>query len=172
MAAHSRSIHAFPTPRHGGPDSDRRTAPRQPHHSPHPKPHPPEKHVGWMWLAGSAALLVGVLLTWGIIMATGRNPTVVDLVDQMVASAEGRIGPTHHVLGGRLYAKRDGDQVTVVASGLPQKDCVQAGWVLMRRGIITINGVTPQRVSAAVLADLCAKGEDSSKLEWVPKPAD
>lgn len=178
MAAHSSSIHGFQPARHAddhhGHGSAHPASPRPQHRS---SRHPPQRHESrhawWLWLAVSAAMIVGGLLIWAVTLGADKEMTVADLIDQMVVAADGSVGPTHHALGGRLYAKRDGDQVVVVANGLPQKECVQVGWTLMRRGIITINGVTPQRISAAILADLCAKGDDDlSKLEWAPKSPD
>ena len=43
-----------------------------------------------------------------------------------------------------------------------------AAWELYRTGTISVNGVTPQRVSAAVLVDLCNQGETATII-WYPK---
>lgn len=172
MMAHS----TIQPPHHAGaPLGHRPHGSHLPHrngHHPHGVRHPKKRHGYLLWLAALAALVMTGLVAWALAQGAAKDEAVVQLVDQMKLAADGKLGPTHHVLGGRLYAKRDGDQVTVVAGGLPQKDCVQAGWALVKRGMITINGVTPQRVSAAVLAELCAKREDDSKLEWTPKAAD
>jgi hypothetical protein len=51
------------------------------------------------------------------------------------------------------------------------KVCVLASWDLYRTGVISVNGVTPPRVSAAVLVDLCNKGETAT-ITWYPKNAE
>lgn len=175
MAAHPSSIHSFQSPHHGAPTGRDGYGGHsaQSHRRRRPPQQPQEKgHGHWLLLLLAVTVAAAGLALWAFVYGLDKRDAVIDLVDQMKASAEGTIGPIHHVLGGRLYARREGGQVTVVVSDLRQKDCVQAGWVLMRRGIISINGMTPQRVSAAVLADLCAQGDDASKLEWSPKPSD
>jgi hypothetical protein len=154
-----------------------------PHGSGHPSHHPHghpkrhgqprhEKHTGrWVALATLAIIVGGALALTFANQSTKHDP-VTALAEQMTMASDGLSEPTRHAFGGRLYTKRDGDQVIVVANGLPQKECVQLGWALMKRGVLTVNGVTPQRISAAILADLCAKADDGSKLEWAPKTAE
>ena len=50
------------------------------------------------------------------------------------------------------------------------KVCVLASWDLSRTGVVSVNGVTPQRISAAILVDLCNQGETAT-ITWYPKSA-
>lgn len=172
MATSHSSTDAF---RHGQHGHGGRDGHSHAHPEPHPHPHPhhprrrrrPKSHA-ILWLTLSITLVLVGLVAAGIIWRVTDNQAAL-LVEDMLVAAERNGGPTRHALGGRLYTKREGDHVTVVALDLSQKDCVQAGWALVKRGIVTINTITPQRVSAAVLADLCAKGEESARLEWSPR---
>ena len=57
---------------------------------------------------------------------------------------------------------------SVMADKVPPKVCVLASWELSRTGTVTVNGATPQRVSAAILVDLCNQGGAATIL-WTPQ---
>ncbi|MBF0094096.1 MAG: hypothetical protein HQL33_04500 [Alphaproteobacteria bacterium] len=95
-------------------------------------------------------------------------PTATDLVEEMTQAARGSV--VHfHALGGALRAARIGNRVVVTAEGIPPDICVQAGWTLARRGIVTINGTTPARVSAAALSSICNQGSGPVTISWAPR---
>ena len=56
----------------------------------------------------------------------------------------------------------------MTVEGVRPNECVSAGWDLVSKGVLTVNGVTPARVSAAKLNELC-HNEDTATLAWVPK---
>jgi hypothetical protein len=99
----------------------------------------------------------------------GRGPAALDpgeqVQAQMEAAARGEVPPTH-ALGGALNVSRDQGRVNVIAEGLPSRVCVQVGWRLAKQGTIVVNGVLPQRLSAARLSELCSG--DNATLLWVP----
>lgn len=175
MAAPMVNSSSFQPIRHGSVHHDGKYGAR-PHaasHRQHSRPRtqrPPEKQprLG-LWSAVVMAAVSVAVLVWLALQGPRDSAGATELVEQMVAAVNSNDGATQHVLGGRLYTRREAGQVVVVADGLGQKECVQAGWALVKRGLVRVNGVAPQRVSAAVLAEMCAKADDTSKLEWLPK---
>ena len=101
--------------------------------------------------------------------ATAATPEA--FVDQMESAAEGAM-PERNVFGGTMTVDRKGNQVTVTAANIPPNICVSVGWKLVRKGILTINGTTPLRVSAAKLAELCNQTDGNATLAWSPKTSD
>lgn len=129
---------------------------------------PAEKSGGWAWLwvlPILAAVAAGVWF-WQIRGGPGALPPV-DLVQQFQSAAKGEV-IERHIYGGEMTVDRNGGQVTVTARAVPPKACVSAGWELARKGVLTINGVTPIRVSAARLSDLC-NDQDDATVTWMPR---
>ena len=60
--------------------------------------------------------------------------------------------------------------LALVADHVPPSACVSVGWKLVRKGLLSINGTMPTRVSAAKLADLCNQEDGAAVLTWIPKP--
>jgi len=103
----------------------------------------------WEW-AIVLVLLGGLALT---VLAISRTP------DDPKDAAEALVARMKAAAVGHPYAAID---------KVPPKVCVTASWELYRTGTISVNGVTPQRVSAAVLVDLCNQAETATIL-WYPK---
>lgn len=74
-----------------------------------------------------------------------------------------------NIFGGTMVVARQGNQVIVTAGNVPPNICVSVGWKLVRKGILTINGTTPLRVSAAKLTELCNQEDETATLAWSPK---
>ena len=135
-----------------------------------PAPHrrPPGPAVGahgngWKW--GAAAFAAGIagaaaLGLWG-------SPALKsdDLAGRMQNAASGL--PSFGDRGD-VAVEGGGQRISVVAKGVSPRDCVSAGWVLVRKGALSINGITPQRVSSAALTELCNQ-DDTASLRWVPR---
>jgi hypothetical protein len=107
-----------------------------------------------------------IVWEWGIVLAllSGLGITVLVLThtpDPKVA-AEALVAQMKAAAVGRPYGMID---------KISPKVCVLASWDLYRTGVISVNGVTPPRVSAAVLVDLCNKGETAT-ITWYPKNAE
>jgi len=167
--ANPSSRHIAPHAPHG---ENARHAP--PHHD-HPhhlaaaaKPAGHRRRGVWIWavgglVAGGAAIAILVALSGG------SGDTGADFMRRMDAAAQGT--PLEGAPGGAaIRAERTDDGVIVTATGVSPKDCVGAGWQLVRKGVLTINGNTPQRVSGAVLAELCNQ-QDGATLRWAPRKA-
>jgi hypothetical protein len=123
---------------------------------------------GWA-LAAGVALVVGVGAIWFFNSNGGSiEPTPAKLVEQIIAASEGNRTPVH-VYGGPLVVEGGSGGVTVTALDLPPKVCASSGWLLVRKGILTINDTTPNRVSAIVISELCSERETAS-ISWSPKP--
>jgi hypothetical protein len=147
-----------------------------PHHSaPKPAPkkpaphHPAQKHshTGLILalVLGAASLAAAA---WFVLPGkTARLDPVEQLLDQMQAAAEGTVAPVH-AFGGALTVARANGRSNITAEALPSKPCVQVGWRLSKEGTIIVNGVLPQRLSAAKLSELCSS-EGGATLTWVPE---
>lgn len=123
--------------------------------------------IFWEWTV-VLVLLAGLGITL-LVMSRAPDPQSASyaLVAQMKAALAGRplgdpLFGTYPVVSGA------GRETMVTMSGIPPKVCVLASWDLYRLGTITINGVTPQRVSAARLVDLCNDGEMATII-WSPR---
>ncbi|HJO73446.1 MAG TPA: hypothetical protein QGG32_11455 [Rhodospirillales bacterium] len=46
---------------------------------------------------------------------------------------------------------------------------ISAAWGLVGSGRVMVNGVTPSRVTAAILVELCASDGEAATLIWFPK---
>lgn len=145
-------------------------------HPPHPHPTKPVRRrkssrrlgrlIVWEW--GIVLVLLAGLGITLLAMSHAPDPRrdADAVVDQMRAALAGRkLDPLYGVYPSVSGAGRE---VMVTMSRIPPKVCVLAGWDLYRLGVISINGVTPQRVSAAKLVDLCNDGETAT-LVWSPK---
>ncbi|MBF0306279.1 MAG: hypothetical protein HQL41_11585 [Alphaproteobacteria bacterium] len=149
----------------------------------HPKAQPPghrivkrhaHPHKRFPWGRLIAAVLGGVAIgaaaLWLLASMNGPagkpEPSPEALLKQMREAAAGGV-ESPHIFGGAL--RFDPNEGVVVAELVPQKACVQAGWSLVRGGVLTVNGVTPQRVSAALLADLCSRNPAGATLEWAAR---
>jgi hypothetical protein len=137
-----------------------------------PKPPPPRRSRAGLWVGGGVGLVVLLGgLVWALVTRPPSDTGASDatrLVEQMVAALQGESPPTH-VFGGALTLISRGGLPVVVAESVPPRACAAAGWALMRKGLLTINGVTPNRVSAARITDLCNLGEGDATIMWMPK---
>lgn len=116
-------------------------------------------------MIGMLVVIVGAGLAIGLRDRgdSGARPLVV----QMEAATRGSI-PASNIFGGSLRVTSQGGHLAVMVEGIPASECVASGWDLVRKGVLTINGVTPPRISAAKINDLCHE-EDVATLIWVPK---
>ena len=92
-------------------------------------------------------------------------------MEQMERTAQGAVYD-RNIYGGGLIVERKGNFATVTATGVPPNVCVSVGLKLVRKGILTVNGVTPQRVSAAKLSELCNQEDGNPVLIWSPRSAE
>ncbi len=142
------------------------------HRASHPHPlhpvaaEPSSRHALLMMLALLALLAGG--LTIGL-RSRNAEPAVRPLVAQIEAAAHGNV-PAANIFGGSLRAMVQGGRTVVTVDGIPPGECVLSGFDLVRKGLLTVNGVTPNRVSAAKLNELC-HDEDTATLIWSPKAA-
>ena len=113
-----------------------------------------------------AAISVGAFLMRPKERANAVTPEA--FVEQMERIAEGAVYD-RNVYGGALIVERKGNHATITATDIPPNVCVSAGLKLVRKGILTVNGSTPQRVSAAKLSELCNQEDTNPTLIWVPR---
>lgn len=123
----------------------------------------------WVPLAVLALLAIGAI-GWLMVSGSGGPPPAKPerpLVVQMEAAAHGTV-PASNLFGGTLSAAREGGHTVITVDGVPSGECVSAGWELVHKGLLTINGVTPNRVSANRINELC-HAQDPATLIWMPK---
>lgn len=124
-------------------------------------------------IAGGGTILVGLLL-WmgGLAVHPAPAPEMADaqrLAEQIIGAAQ-TLPPPQHLFGGPLRrTSQEGQAIVVVAEMVPPHACAVAGWALLRKGTLTINGVTPSRISAARVTELCNQNAALASLRWVPK---
>lgn len=122
------------------------------------------------------ALVVGGTVAVAVVAATfvlrpkgpPPLPPVDSFIAQMESAAQGSAS-SPNLYGGVLAAERHGASVTVTVSGIPPSICVSSGIKLVRKGLLTVNGETPVRVSAAKLTELCYQEEGGAMMVWMPK---
>ena len=139
----------------------------EPPHKAHPHPPVVKKKSHWLVYTLLAATILGIGGVFFAMRSSGpTKPTPEALVQQIEDTAISAAPPTN-VYGGMIFSDH-GSPPSVTVAGIPNKACVSAGWRLARSGLVTINGVMPERVSAAILAELCNQG-DANALSWSPK---
>ena len=124
-----------------------------------------------MWAVLVAVMIAAGLYAWWRGAGSQSGPDSAEaakLVDQIVAAAQGG-GPPSHVFGGPLKVQVMGGRVVVVAEQVPPRMCAAAGWSLVHKGVLTINGITPNRVSAGKITELCNSEDGDAALIWMPK---
>jgi len=118
------------------------------------------------------AALAGGALTFQAGVRSGMAATPEAFAEQMEAAARTGGGTVPHVFGGTIRSERNGSVLALVADNVPPSACVSVGWKLVRKGLLSINGTMPLRVSAARLSDLCNQEDGGAVLTWIPKAAE
>jgi hypothetical protein len=129
----------------------------------------PRRTLALSAVALAVAALVGGALTFQAGVRSGMAATPEAFTDQMEAVARGDGESVHHVFGGTIRAVRNGSTLALVADNVPPSACVSVGWKLVRKGLLSINGTMPLRVSAARLSELCNEGGGNAVLTWIPR---
>ncbi len=124
--------------------------------------------LAWGLVAGAiAASVAGYFIFAGSGPQEKLKPNLV-LIEQMKNVALGKVLKTHTFEGALRTGTRAG-RAYVTAEAIPTGACVSAAWVFVNRGNISINGVTPQKISPSILSKLCAMRGESAILTWFPK---
>jgi Tfp pilus assembly protein PilN len=95
-----------------------------------------------------------------------RNATL--LLEQAQAASRGE-AVTTHVFGGRLYVDRSGARAVVTIEGLTADQCANAGWMLAKKGGITVDDRTPTNLSLNTFTALCASNPGNPIVKWSPR---
>ena len=161
MSTHS--VFAPPSPRHIPPHGGGAS---HPHHQASTRGAPSRKGGVWKVAAGVAMAGIAAMAAF-FALSGGSGGGASDFMARMDAAAQGN-PVAGHPGGAVIRVERNDDSLIVTATDVSPRDCVSAGWQLVRKGVLTINGTTPQRVSAAVLAELCNQ-QDSAVLRWAPR---
>ena len=89
---------------------------------------------------------------------------------EQVFSVAGGAEDMPNRFGGHVTRHVKEGRVNVVADKVPARVCAAAGWELVHKGTLTVDGVTPRRVSSAIITELCYGGEGAVTINWEPKP--
>ncbi len=123
----------------------------------------------WTWEWALVLLIISGGATWLVGMAGQAKPAISpDLLVKQIEQAAQRTAPDHNIYGGALRVDRNGQIASVTVTEIPPRACVLAGWDLSRKGLLSVNGVTPLRISAGKLAEIC-NDDDTATLTWIPR---
>ncbi len=152
-----------------------------PHHSAakhdaHPAHHIPKTEISDNKLA---KIVIGVtcvlVLAGGAVWWSGAKDTpssdgteIARFVEQITKAAQGE-APATHMFGGALKISSMGGIPVVTAHGVPPSVCAASGMRLVKKGLLSVNGVTPNRVSSAIITELCNKEDGDATIMWAPK---
>ena len=119
---------------------------------------------------GGAVLLVviGIALGWSNRSEDGYDPNeTTKFVEQMISAAQGG-APTTNIFGGPLEVSSMNGIPVVTARGVPSRVCAASGMRLVKKGLLSVNGETPNRISSAIITELCNKVDGDSTIMWAP----
>lgn len=111
-------------------------------------------------------VLVGAYLGWSRKPDGGydQNETTM-FVEQITRAAQGD-PPVTHMFGGPLEVSAMNGVPVVTARGVPRRICAASGMRLVRKGLLSVNGETPTRISSAIITELCNKGDGDATIRW------
>ncbi len=139
--------------------------------APRPRQPAPRRHS-----RAPAVLAVVVVIaaaTAGLLALRGGGwhgaPSAEDLLLLQIRQAAAGTVVSPHAFGGALHVDRADGRTNVTAEALPASACVEVGIQLAHGGTVIVNGVLPQRISAAKLAELCALDPKGATLVWAPQ---
>lgn len=155
--------------------AEAKPAPAHPHpHGGHHHAAPPKEEGRGALIAVAAVaaliILIGGFLLWNQGSAVDDSgPSETDrFVAQMVRSAEGNPPPSH-LFGGIIRVTAMNGVPVVIAEGVPPRICSASGMKLVKKGLLSVNGTTPTRVSSAIITELCNRDGGNATLMWAPK---
>ncbi|BAE49088.1 hypothetical protein [Paramagnetospirillum magneticum] len=145
-------------------------------HPPHHRVTEEEQEEGRGLRIAAAALVALTLAIGGYIWwsrsqepAESTSSETDRFVAQMVESAQGNAPPSH-LFGGAIRVTSMNGVPVVIAERVPPRICSASGMKLVKKGLLSVNGVTPTRVSSAIITELCNKdGGGDATLMWAPK---
>lgn len=126
-------------------------------------------------ILGGALLLLTVAVGGYIFWNRTREPVentageTDRFIAQLVDATQGKPAQ-YHMFGGLLRITAMNGVPVVIAEEVPPRICSASGMKLVKKGLLSINGVTPTRVSSAIVTELCNKeGGGNALLMWAPK---
>lgn len=151
--------------RHGGHSGE----PSASHGSHHPHAPVARKHpkTALIVIAATTVMLVaGGYLGWSGRRDDGYDPNdTTKFVDQIIQAAEGE-APATHMFGGPLEVSAMNGVPVVTARGVPPRICAASGMRLVKKGLLSVNGDTPTRISSAIITELCNKNDTDATIMW------
>lgn len=140
------------------------------HHAHDHKPPAKQGMATWTWQW--TLLIFGVLLAGGFVVYLVPNNNLTHTtgaeLSHLIELASKGVPPAPRKDGIVVRTLSSSGITVVTAEGVIPKLCVSAGWDLVKDGTLTINGVTPARVSAAKLSELC-NAQPTATLTWMPE---
>lgn len=140
-------------------------------HSPAASVESPKKANWILWSVLAAlvlAVLIGAYIEWKSRSADDYDPKeTLKFVEQIIEAAQGHPPPTH-TFGGALELGSMNGVPVVIARGVPPRVRAASGMRLARKGLLSVNGETPPRVSSALITELCYKETGAATIMWAP----
>lgn len=142
----------------------------------HPHLKPADKAESRTPIIAVAVLVTLITLIGGwILWARSQEPVentgseTDRFVAQIIAAGQGNPPPSH-LFGGPVRTTTMNGMPVVIADGVPPRICSASGMKLVKKGLLSVNGVTPTRVSSAIITELCNKeGGGNASIMWAPK---
>ncbi|AVM76243.1 hypothetical protein [Magnetospirillum gryphiswaldense] len=140
-------------------------------HGHHAPTKPVDKFTGNPIIVGAVAIavllvLLGAYLGWSGKQDDGYDPNeTTKFVEQMILASQGQ-APATHMFGGTLEVSAMNGVPVVTARGIPRRICAASGMRLVKKGLLSINGDTPTRISSAIITELCNKDDGDATIMW------
>jgi hypothetical protein len=141
-----------------------RRRPRDPH--PHPAPKPANRILQACLALAALMVVAGAFLGWKDEPEDDYDPKdTTRFVEQIIQSAQGD-APATHMFGGTLEVSSMNGVPVVIAKEVPRRVCAASGMRLVKKGLLSVNGDTPSRISSAIITELCNRGEGDATMMW------
>jgi hypothetical protein len=106
--------------------------------------------------------------------AEHTNVMTASILAAQITGAVGNLGESAHATSDKTNLQLvhgTNNRVIVVAEAVPRRICPASGWLLARKGTVTINGFAPAVVSKAAITALCFRNAGNANITWSPKPS-
>ena len=123
-----------------------------------------------------SAVLLSCAAVLGLVWMRGQSDQDTNFSDakklttQIIEVADGAEDAVNS-FGGHIKRKKSDGHRVIVIDKVPPRVCAASGWELQHKGILTVNGVTPKRISSAIITEMCYNGGGDVTISWEPREA-
>ena len=134
--------------------------------------HPASSHHTLTAALGAVMAMVAVTLGLAWLHSHFDRDTIFadadKLTAQIIAAANG-VEDGSNMYGGKIKHKKIDGHSSIVVDKVPPRICAASGWELQHKGVLTVNGVTPKRVSSAIITEMCYNRNGDATITWEPR---